>query len=135
MDRGDDQNHPKEKCKKAKWLSEKALQIAEKKVKGKRERGRDSHLNAEFQGTARRDKKVFLSEQCKKMEENNRIGKARDLFKKIGDIKGISQARMGKIEDKNSKDLIEAEEIKKWQEYTGELLKKKVLKTCVTMMV
>ena len=69
------------------------------------------------------------------MEENNRIGKARDLFKKIGDIKGIFQARMGKIEDKNSKDLIEAEEIKKWQEYTGELLKKKVLKTCVTMMV
>ena len=121
MDRGDDQNHPKEKCKKAKWLSEKALQIAEKKVKGKRERGRDSHLNAEFQGTARRDKKVFLSEQCKKMEENNRIGKARDLFKKIGDIKGIFQARMGTVKVRNSKDLTKAGEIKKWQKYTEEL--------------
>ena len=80
-------------------------------------------------------KKKALSEQYKEIEGNNRVGKTIDLFKKIGDIKGIFQARMGKIEDKNSKDLIEAEEIKKWQEYTGELLKKKVLKTCVTMMV
>ena len=83
-------------------MSEEVLQRAEeRRVKGKRERGRDSHLNAEFQGTARRDKKVFLSEQCKKMEENNRIGKARDLFKKIGDIKGIFHARMGTIKDRN----------------------------------
>ena len=84
-------------------------------MKGKRERERDSHLNAEFQGTARRDKKAYLSEQCKTMKENNRIGKTRDLSKKIRDSKGLFQPRMGKIEDRNSKDPTEAEEIKNTQ--------------------
>ena len=84
-------------------------------MKGKRERERDSHLNAEFQGTARRDKKAYLSEQCKTMKENNRIGKTRDLSKKIGDSKGLFQPRMGKIEDRNCKDPTEAEEIKNTQ--------------------
>ena len=118
MDRGDDQNHPKEKCKKAKWLSEKALQIAEKKVKGKRERGRDSHLNAEFQGTARRDKKVFLSEQCKKMEDNNRMGKTSALFKKIRATKGTFHTEMGTMMDRNGTDLKEAEEIRRGSKNT-----------------
>ena len=112
---------PKEKkCKKAKWLSEEALQIAEKrrKEKGKGERERYTHLNAEFQ-RARRDKKAFLSEQCKEMEENNRMGKSRDLFKKIRDIKGTFHAKMGTIKDRDGKDITETEEIKKrWQEYT-----------------
>ena len=123
-----DQDHPqKKKCKKAKWLSEEALQIAEKrrKTNGKGEKERCTHLNAEFQRTARRDKKAFLSEQCKQIEENNRLGKTRDLFKKIGDIKGTFHARTGMIKDRNGKDLTEAEEIKKrWQEYTEELQKK-----------
>ena len=118
---------PKEKkCKKAKWLSEEALQIAEKrrKEKGKGERERYIHLNAEFQ-RARRDKKAFLSEQCKEMEENNRMGKSRDLFKKIRDIKGTFHAKMGTIKDRDGKDITETEEIKKrWQEYTEELYKK-----------
>ena len=93
------------------------------KVKGGKERY--IHLNAEFRRIARRDKKAFLSEQCKQVEENNRIGKTRDLFKKIGDIKGTFHARMGMIKDRNSKDLTEAKEIKKrWQEYTEELCKK-----------
>ena len=117
-----DQNHPKEKCKKAKWLSEKALQIAEKKVKGKRERGRDSHLNAEFQRIARRDKKAFFS---KEIEENNRMGKTKELLKKIRDTKETFYAKMGSIKDKNGIDLTEAEDIKKrLQEYTEELYKK-----------
>ena len=118
---------PKEKkCKKAKWLSEEALQIAEKrrKEKGKGERERYIHLNAEFQ-RARRDKKAFLSEQCKEMEENNRMGKSRDLFKKIRDIKGTFHAKMGTIKDRDGKDITETEEIKKrWQEYPEELYKK-----------
>ena len=118
---------PKEKkCKKAKWLSEEALQIAEKrrKEKGKGERERYTHLNAEFQ-RARRDKKAFLSEQCKEMEENNRMGKSRDLFKKIRDIKGTFHAKMGTIKDRDGKDITETEEIKKrWQEYPEELYKK-----------
>ena len=117
----------KKKRKKAKTLSEEALQIAEKRreVKGKGERERNTQLNAEFQRTARRDKKTFLSEQCKEIEENNRMRKTRDHFKKIRDTKGIFHAKMGTIKDRNSKDLTEAEEIKKrWQEYTEELYKK-----------
>ena len=112
------------KCKKAKWLSEEALQIAVKRreVKSKGEKERYKHLNAEFQRIARRDKKAFLSSQCK---ENNKIGKTRDLFKKIRDTKGIFHANMGSIKDRNGLDLTEAEDIKKrWQEYTEELYKK-----------
>ena len=116
----------KKKCKKAKWLSQEALQITEKgrKAKGKGEKERYSHLNAEFQRRARRDKKAFLIDQCQEIEENNRMGKARDLFKKIRDTKGTFHAKMGTIKDRNSKDLAEAEDVKKrWQEYT-ELYKK-----------
>ena len=111
----------KKKCRKVKWLSEEALQIAEKRreVKGKGEMERYTQMNAEFQRTARRDKKAHLNEQCKEIEENNRMGRMRLLFKKIGDMKGIFHARMGTIKDRNGKDLTEAEEIKKrWQEYT-----------------
>ena len=118
----------KKKCKKAKWLSEEALEIAMKRgeVKGKGEKERYSHLNAEFRRIAMRDKKAFLSDQCRKREESNRMGKPRDLFKKIRDTKGIFHAKMGQIKDRNSKDLTEAEEIKKrWQEYTEDLFKKK----------
>ena len=110
----------KQKCKKAKWLSEEALQIAVKRreVKSKGEKERCSHLNAEFQRIAKRDKKAFLSDQGKEIEENNRMGKTRDLFKKIRDIKGIFHAKMGSIKDRNGRDLTEAEDIKKrWQEY------------------
>ena len=116
----------KKKCKKAKWLPEEALQIAEKrKAKGKGEEEIYTHLNAEFQRIARRDKKAFLSDLCKEIEENNRMGKTRDLFKKIRDTKGIFHAKMGTIKDKNCMDLTEAEDIKKrWQEYTEELYKK-----------
>ena len=116
----------KKKCKKAKWFSEEALQIAEKrrKAKGKGEKEIYTHLNAEFQRIARRDKKAFLSDQCKEIEENNRLGKTRDLFKKIRDTKGTFHAKMGTIKDRNSMDLKEAEDIKKrWQEYTEELYK------------
>ena len=104
----------KKKCKKAKWLSEEALQIAEKRrvAKGKGEKERYTHLNAEFQGIARRDK-AFLSDQCKEIEENNRIGKTRDLFKKPRDTKGIFHAKMGTITDRNGMDLTEAENIKR----------------------
>ena len=116
---------PKEKkCKKAKWLSEEAVQIAEKRreVKGKGEKERYIHLNAEFQRIARREKKAFLSDQCKNTEENNRMGKTRDLFKKIRDTKGTFHAKMGSKKDRNGLDLTEAEGIKKrWQEYTEEL--------------
>ena len=117
----------KNKGKKAKWLSEEALQITERRreVKGKGERERYTHLNAEFQKTERRDKKVFLSEQCKETEENNRMVKTRDLLKKIGDTKRTFLAKMGSIKDRKGRDLTEAEEIKKrWQEYTEELYKK-----------
>ena len=108
-------------------MSEEALQIAgerrEEKEKGKRERY--NQLNAEFQRTSRRDKKAFLNKQCKEIEENNKMGKARDYFKKIADIKGIPHARTGTIKDRNGKELREAEEIKKrWQAYTEELYKK-----------
>ena len=103
------------KCKKTKWLSEEALQIAVKRreVKSKGEKERYTHLNAEFQRIARRDKKAFLSDQCKEIEENNRMGKTRDLFKKIRDTKGIFHANMGSIKDRNSMDLTEAEDIRK----------------------
>ena len=116
----------KKKCKKAKWLSEEALQIAEKrrKAKGKGEKERYTYLNARFQRIARRDKKAFLNDQCKEIEENNRMGKTRDLFKKTRDTKGKFHAKMGSIKDRNGMDLTEAEGIKKrWQEYT-ELYKK-----------
>ena len=111
----------KKKCKKAKWLSEEALQIAVKRreVKSKGEKERYKHLNSEFQRIARRDKKAFLSDQCKDIEENNRMGKTRDLFKKIRDSKGTFHAKMGSIKDRNGSDLTDAEDIKKrWQEYT-----------------
>ena len=117
----------KKKCKKANWLSEEALQIAVKRgeVKGKGKKGRYTHLNAEFQRIARRDKKAFLSDQCKEIEENNRMGKTRDHFKKIRDTKGTFHAKIGTIEDRNGMDLTGAEDIKKrWQEYTEELYKK-----------
>ena len=103
----------KKKYKKAKWLSEEALQIAEKRreAKGKGEKERYTHLNAEFQKRARRHKKAFLSDHCKEIEENNRMGKTRDLFKKIRDTKGIFHAKMGSIKDRNGMDLTEAEDI------------------------
>ena len=110
-----------------KWLSEKALQIAEKRreVKGKGEKERYTHLNAEFQRIEMRNKKAFLSEKCKEIEENNRMGKTKDLFKKIRDSNGIFHAKMGTIKDRNVIDLTEAEDTKKkWQEYTEELYRK-----------
>ena len=109
------------KCQKAKWLSGEALQIAVKgrEAKSKGEKGRYTHLNAEFQRITRRDKKAFLNHQCKEREENNRMGKTRDLFKKIRDTKGTFHANMGSIKDRNGMDLTEAEDIKnRWQEYT-----------------
>jgi len=119
------QDNPQE-SKKAKWLSEEALQIAEKRrdaeVKGEKERY--INLNAEFQRIARRDKKAFLSDQCKEIEENSRMGKTRDLFKKIRDTKRTFHAKMGTVKDRKSMDLTETEDIKRWQEYTEELYKK-----------
>jgi len=117
----------KKKCKKAKWLSEEALQIAVKgrELKGKGEKERYTHVHAEFQRTARRDKKALLSNQCKEIEENNRMGKTRDLFKKIRDTKRTFHAKMGTIKDRSGMDLTEAEDIKKkWQEYTKNYTKK-----------
>ena len=108
-------------------MSEEALQIAEKRreVKGKGEKERYTHLNTESQRIARRDKKAFLREQCKEIKENNRMGKTRDLFKKIRDTKGTFHAKMGTIKDRNRMDFTEAEDTKKrWQEYTEELYKK-----------
>ena len=129
---------PREKkCKKAKWLSGKALQIAVKRreAKSKGEKERYKHLNSEFQRIARRDKKAFFSNQCKEIEENNRMEKTRDLFKKIRDTKGTFHAKMGTIMDRNGMDLTEAEDIKKrWQEYMEELYKK-IFMTQITMMV
>ena len=126
----------KKKCNKGKWLSEEALQIAEKrrKAKGKGEKERNTHLNSEFQRIARRDKKDFLSDQCKEIEEKNRMGKTRDLFKKIGNIKGIFDARMGMVKDRNSKDLTEAKELRR----SGKIhrrIYKKILMIQITMMV
>ena len=119
----------KKKCKEAKWLSEEALQIAMKRreVKGKGEKGRYTHLNAEFQRIARRDQKAFLSDQCKEIEENNRMGKTRDLFKKIRDTKRTFHAKMSSMKDRNGMDLTEAEDIERWQEYIEELYKKTLM--------
>ena len=127
----------KKKRKKAKWLSEEALQIAEKRweAKSKGEKERHTHLNAEFQRIARRDKKAFLSDQFKEIEENSRMGKTRDLFKKIRVTKGTFHAKMGSIKDRNGMDLREAEDImKRWQEYTEELSKKIFTTQIITMM-
>ena len=107
-----------------------------REVKGKGEKERSTHLNAEFQRIARRDKKAFLSDQWEEIEENSRMGKTRDLFKKIRDIKGIFHAKMGTIKDRNGVDLTEAEDIKTWQEYTHKKnYTKKVFMTQITMMV
>ena len=117
----------KKKCKKAKLMSEEALQIAVKRreAKNEGEKERYTHLNVEFQRIARRDKKAFLSDHCKEIEENNRVGKTRSLFKKIRDTKGTFHVKMGSIKDGNGMDLTEAEDIKKrWPEYTEELYKK-----------
>ena len=123
------------KCKKAKWLSEEALQIAVKsEVKGKGEKERYTHLNAEFERIAKRDKKAFLNDQCKEIEENNTMGKTRDLIKKIRDTKGMFHAKMGSIKDRNGMDLTKAEDIKKWPEYTEELYKK-IFMTQIIIMV
>ena len=127
----------KTKCKKAKWLYLSQLQITEKRRedKSKEEKERYAHLNAEFQRIAERDKKAFLSDQCKEIEENNRIGKTRDLFKKIRDTKGTFHAKMGLIKDRNGMDLTEAEDMKKrWQEYTEELYKKTFMTQIITMV-
>ena len=121
----------------AKWLSEEALQVSEKRreAKGKGEKERYSHLNAEFQRIARRDKKAFLSDQYKEIEENNRMGKTRDLFKKIRDTQETFHAKMGKIKDRNGMDLTEAEDIKnRWQKYTEEVYKN-IFMTHIIMMV
>ena len=120
----------KKKCKMAKWLSEEALQIAEKRKdeKGKGKKERYTHLNAEFQRIARRDKKAFLNDQCNEIEENNRMGKTKDLFRKIRDTKGKFKAKMGSIKDRNGMDLTEAEDIKiRWKEYMEPIQKKKYL--------
>ena len=143
MDRGSrhcigdkNQDHPQEKeMQKERWLSEEVLQIAVKRreAKSKGEKKRYSHLNAEFQRIARRDEKAFLSDQCKEREENNRMGKTRDLFKKIRNTKGTFPAKMGSIKDRM--DLTEAEDIKKrWQEYTEELHKKDLMTQIILMV-
>ena len=122
---------------KTKWLSGEALQIAVKRreEKSNGEKERYNHLNAEFQRIARRDKKAFFSDQCKEIEENNRMGKTRDLFKKIRDIKVTFQAKMSSIKDRNGMYLTEAEDIKKrWQEYTEELYKKDLMTKIITIV-
>ena len=126
----------KKKCKKAKWLSEEGLQIAVKRreAKNKGEKERHTHLNAEFLKIARRDKKAFLSDQYKEIEENSRMGKTSDLFKKITDTKGIFHAKMGSIKDINGMALTEAQYIKRWQEYTEELYKKDLYDQIITMV-
>ena len=126
----------KKKCKKAKWLSEEALQIAVKRreVKSKGEKQRHTHLNTESQRIARRDKKAFLSSQCKEIEENNRMGKTRDLFKNIRDTKRTFHAKMGSIKDRNGMDLTGAEDKKRWKEYIEELYKKIFMTKIITMM-
>ena len=121
----------------AKWLSEEALQIAEKrrKAKGKGEKERYIHLNAGFQRIARREKKAFLSDQCKEIEENNTMGKIRDLFKKIRDSKGTFHTKMGIIKDRNSMDLPEAEGLRKGGKNTQKNYTKKIFMTKIIMMV
>ena len=126
----------KKKCKKAKWLSEEALKIAVKRrdAKGKGEKERYTHLNTEFQRIARRDKKAFLSDQCKEIEENNKMRTTRDLFKKMSDTKGTFHAKLGSVKDRNGMDLTETEDIKKrWQD-TQRNCTKKIL-TQIIMMV
>ena len=127
----------KKKCKKAKWLSEEALQIAEKRreAKSKGEKEIYAQLNAEFQRIARRDKKTFLREQCQEIGQNNRMGKTRYLFKKIGDIEAIFHERMGVIKVRNGKDVTEVEDFKKQQQKYTEELYKKVIVIQITMMV
>ena len=127
----------KKKCKKAKWLSEEALQIPVKRreAKSKGEKERYTHLNAEFQRIAKRDKKAFLSDQCKEIEENNRMEKTRDLFKKMRDTKGTFHARMGSMKDRNGMDLTEAEDIKKSGKNTQKNCTKKIFMTQITTMV
>ena len=127
----------KKKCKKAKWLSGEALQIAVKRreVKNKGEKEKHTYLNAEFQRIARRDKKIFLSDHCKEIEENNRMGKTRDLFRKIRDTKRTFHVKMGTIKERNDMDLTEAKDIKKrWQEYTEELYKRIFMTQLITMV-
>ena len=127
----------KQKCKKAKWLSEETLQIAVKRreVKSKGEKEKYNHLNTESQRVAKRDKKVFLNDQCKEIEENNRMGKTRDHFKKIRDTKGAFHAKMCSVKDRNGRDLTEEEDIKKrWQEYTEELYRKDFMTQIITMV-
>ena len=124
------------KFQKVKWLSEEVLQIAVKRseVKSKGEKERN-HLNVEFQRIARRDKKAFLSNQCKEIEENNRMGKTRDLFKKIRATKGTFHAKMGSIKDRNGMELTEAEHIKKrWKEYTEDCTRKIFMTPIITMV-
>ena len=125
------------KCKKAKWLSGEALEIAVKRreAKSKGEKERCKHLNAEFQRITRRDKKAFFRDQYKEIEENNRMGKTRDLFKKIRDTKGTFHAKTGTIKDRNNVELTEAEDIKKrWQEYTEALYKMIFMTKIITMV-
>ena len=125
------------KCKKAKWLSGEALQIAVKRreAKSKGEKKRSKHLNAEFHRIARRDKKAFFSDQCKEIEENNRMGKTRDLFKQIRNTKGTFHVKMGSIKDRNGMDLTEAEDIKKrWQESQKKYTKKIFTTKIITMV-
>ena len=126
----------KKKCKKEKWLSEEALQIAVKRreVKSKGEKERYKHLNAEFQRIARRDKKAFFRDQCKEIEENNRMEKTRDFFKKIRDAKGTFHAKMGTTKGRNGMDLTEAEDIKRSQEYTEERYEKIFMTQIIMMM-
>ena len=127
----------KKKCKKAKWLPGEALQTAVKRreAKNKGEKERYKHLNAEFQRIARRGKKAFLSDQCKEIEENSRMGEIRDIFKKIRDIKGTFQAKMDSIKDRNGMDLTEAKDIKKrWQEYTKNCTKTIFMTKIITMV-
>ena len=128
---------PKEKkCKKAKWLSEEALQIAVKRSeeKGKGEQKRYAHLNAEFQGIARRERKVFLSDQCKEIEENNRMGKTRDLFKKIRATKGTFHAKMGSIKDRSGMDLTEQKILRRGNKNTQNCTKKIFMTQIATMV-
>ena len=125
------------KCRKVKWMSEEALQIARKRreVKSEGEKERYKDLNAEFQRITRRDKKAFFSDQCKEIEENNRMGKTRDLFKKIREIKGTFHAKMGSIKDRNGMGLTQAQGIKKrWQEHMDELYKMILITQIATMV-
>ena len=126
----------KRNAKKAKWLSQEALQIAEKRREAKGKENKEIYTHAEFQRKARTEKKAFLRDQCKKIEENNRMGKTTDLFKKIRDTKGTFHAKIGTIKDRNNMNLTEAEDIKKrWQEYIEHLYKKKIFMTQITTMV